>query len=120
MIIRPMRSIYKQSDLGPEVYTLAHDFIVERQDFALRNDKDLLVECSWWKRKSNQNAEKAPCIVVLHGNSSCRLGCMDVLLHGLNAGFSVFALDFSGSGLSEGKYVSLGYHEKRDIDLVLG
>jgi pimeloyl-ACP methyl ester carboxylesterase len=60
-----------------------------------------------------------PCIVVLHGNSSCRLGALEIVGHAIPAGFSVFALDFSGSGLSDGKYVSLGYHEKTDIATVV-
>jgi len=37
----------------------------------------------------------------------------------LGAGMSVFAFDFAGSGLSEGKYVSLGVFEQRDISTVV-
>ncbi|EQC39119.1 hypothetical protein SDRG_03327 [Saprolegnia diclina VS20] len=120
-VIRPQRSTYTMDDLGPTTCLLAHNLVVARQDLTLRNEKGLAIECSWWKRKVPQTSENkpAPCIVVLHGNSSCRLGCMEILFHGLAAGFTVFALDFSGSGMSEGKYVSLGYHEKRDIDVVL-
>lgn len=33
--------------------------------------------------------------------------------------FMVFAFDFSGSGLSEGEYVSLGYYEKDDIAVIV-
>ncbi|OQS05141.1 serine protease family S09X [Thraustotheca clavata] len=120
-VIRPQRSNYTTEDLGPTTCLLARNLVVGRQDITLRNEKGLAVECSWWRRKipATETPKKEPCIVVLHGNSSCRLGCMDILFHGLAAGFTVFALDFSGSGMSEGKYVSLGYHEKRDIDLVL-
>lgn len=32
---------------------------------------------------------------------------------------SVFVFDFSGSGLSEGKYVSLGFYESKDIKVVV-
>ncbi|OQS01282.1 serine protease family S09X [Achlya hypogyna] len=120
-VIRPLRSTYTLEDLGPQTCLLAHNLVVTRQDLTLRNDKGLAIECSWWKRKApaDEPFVKAPCIVVLHGNSSCRLGCMEILFHGLAAGFTVFALDFGGSGMSEGKYVSLGYHEKRDIDVVV-
>ncbi|KAH9116806.1 hypothetical protein LEN26_010088 [Aphanomyces euteiches] len=117
-VIRPPRSRYTLDDLGPTTCIFAHNLIVTRQDFTLRNTKGLAVECSWWKPKGNSGS-KMPCIVVLHGNSSSRLGCMETLVQGLAAGFSVCAIDFSGSGLSEGKYVSLGYHEKNDIHLVL-
>lgn len=41
------------------------------------------------------------------------------MTHAIPAGFSVFALDFAGSGLSTGKYVSLGFHEQSDIAAVV-
>lgn len=31
---------------------------------------------------------------------------------------TVFTFDFAGSGLSEGDYISLGYYEKGDVDVV--
>jgi pimeloyl-ACP methyl ester carboxylesterase len=37
----------------------------------------------------------------------------------LRRGISVFAYDSVGCGLSGGKYVSLGYHEERDLGVVL-
>lgn len=40
---------------------------------------------------------------------------MEIVTFAIPAGFTVFALDFCGSGLSQGKYVSLGYHEQEDI-----
>jgi alpha-beta hydrolase superfamily lysophospholipase len=37
----------------------------------------------------------------------------------LSIGVTVFAFDCSGSGKSEGKYVSLGYHEREDLRVVV-
>lgn len=37
----------------------------------------------------------------------------------LPSNITVFAYDFSGSGLSEGEYVSLGYYEKEDLKSVV-
>ena len=34
-------------------------------------------------------------------------------------GISVFAFDFAGSGMSEGKYISLGYYESMDVRTVV-
>uniref|UniRef100_A0A7S2XUR6 Serine aminopeptidase S33 domain-containing protein n=1 Tax=Fibrocapsa japonica TaxID=94617 RepID=A0A7S2XUR6_9STRA len=70
---------------------------------------------------SGSLAEALPCVVYLHGNSSCRL---DVLRSGVLStvaiiGYSLVSFDFSGSGLSDGDYVSLGYYEKDDIDDVV-
>jgi pimeloyl-ACP methyl ester carboxylesterase len=37
----------------------------------------------------------------------------------LPMGISVFSFDFSGSGLSEGEYISLGYYESQDVRSVV-
>lgn len=72
----------------------------------------------------NSSSGPTPCVICMHGNSSCRvealnyltvpatqlthllddLLCTKVLL---SAGISVFAFDFAGSGKSDGEYVSL-------------
>jgi len=62
---------------------------------------------------------KRPCIVYLHGNSSSRLETYSVLPFLLRHGLTVFSLDFSGSGLSDGDYISLGWHEEQDLLMVL-
>ena len=41
---------------------------------------------------------------------------MDALLEG---GFNFTSFDFSGSGMSEGEYVSLGYYESQDIQVII-
>jgi len=56
-----------------------------------------------------------PVVIFLHGNASSR---MEGLYQGevlLEKGINVFAFDFSGSGMSEGEYISLGMHEKDDL-----
>ena len=55
----------------------------------------------------------------MHGNASCRIGVLSNLSMLLVNGISVFAFDSSGSGLSDGEYVSLGYHEKDDLYCVV-
>jgi pimeloyl-ACP methyl ester carboxylesterase len=118
-VIRPLRAQYAPSELGPKRAQIG-DVSVQRVDLKLKNPAGYTLECSWWKpRRANdtplKEEDKRPCIVVLHGNSSCRLGALEIVMYALPAGFTVFALDFCGSGLSEGKYVSLGYHEQADI-----
>jgi len=41
------------------------------------------------------------------------------LQHLLPSAVTVFALDFSGSGLSDGEYVSLGYYEREDVEAAI-
>ncbi len=57
-------------------------------------------------------------VVYLHGNSSCRAGCLDSLEVVLGVGATMFALDFAGSGKSGGEYVTLGEYEKDDVAAV--
>ncbi|CAH0478330.1 unnamed protein product [Peronospora belbahrii] len=122
-VIRPLRAQYTPSELGPKSTEIGN-VLVKRVDLQLTNSAGLTLECSWWKpcklkNDQEKTLDKRPCIVVLHGNSSCRLGALEIVMYALPAGFTVFALDFSGSGMSQGKYVSLGYHERNDIATAL-
>jgi len=54
-------------------------------------------------------------VIYLHGNGGGRLDALDTVRTLLPCGISVLALDFTGSGLSDGDYVSLGYWEKNDV-----
>lgn len=37
----------------------------------------------------------------------------------IDRGVGLFCFDFSGSGLSEGEYVTLGYNESSDLECVI-
>jgi alpha/beta superfamily hydrolase len=37
----------------------------------------------------------------------------------ISSGFSYFVFDFAGSGLSDGRYISLGWFEVSDVESVL-
>jgi pimeloyl-ACP methyl ester carboxylesterase len=56
-----------------------------------------------------------PTVIYLHGNASCQLEGLSVafLVHG--AGIGTLALDLSGSGVSGGEIISLGYYERDDV-----
>ena len=54
-----------------------------------------------------------PCMIYMHGNASCRLEALPQLSLCLSLGVTLCALDFAGSGLSDGEYVSLGCFEVR-------
>lgn len=60
-----------------------------------------------------------PCVVYLHEMSSSRKECVYMREAVLAAGFSLFALDLSGSGMSEGSRVSFGHFEQDDVRAVL-
>ena len=63
--------------------------------------------------------EPSPCVIYLHGNSGSRCDATNAVRLLLPMGIDVFALDFGGSGLSEGEHVSLGAREKTDVAAVI-
>lgn len=56
-----------------------------------------------------------PCVIYCHGNCGSRCDALDAVQILLPYNITVLAFDFSGSGLSEGEYVSLGFFEKQDL-----
>ncbi|KAJ8606761.1 hypothetical protein CTAYLR_009556 [Chrysophaeum taylorii] len=124
-IIRPDRFNYKIADLGPRVFSFAmpgsEEVTVTRADFDVTSRRGLSIKVSHWeideeRREARVASNVRPCIVYVHGNGSCRLECLNgPLTVALAIGASMCAIDTAGSGLSEGDYVSLGYHEASDV-----
>lgn len=119
-IIRPPRMQYTAaSGLGPAEFKHCGKRFC-RTDLELTNKRDLKIQCSWWKfHPDDAPAAELPCVIYLHGNAACRIAAIELLQHLLPSSVSVFALDFSGSGLSEGEHVSLGYYEREDVEAVI-
>jgi alpha/beta superfamily hydrolase len=55
----------------------------------------------------------------MHGNSSARVEAIPEIASIISIGARLLAFDFSGSGLSDGEYVSLGFFEKDDLQSVI-
>lgn len=114
-IIRPPRHHYPIEQLGPKEFTFCGKRF-QRLDFTLTNPRNLKFECSLWEPvPSDRHSERLPCVIYMHGNSSCRLESLSALSVILGMGATLMALDFVGSGLSEGEYVTLGAFEKDDL-----
>ncbi|RWR76132.1 Abhydrolase_5 domain-containing protein [Cinnamomum micranthum f. kanehirae] len=56
---------------------------------------------------------------VIRPPSGCRADANEAAAILLPSNITVFTLDFSGSGISGGDYVSLGWHEKDDLKVVV-
>lgn len=117
MIIRPPRARYSLSDLGHSKFRLG-DRVFVRRDIQLVNERNMKLECSHFT-PADQGAKTLPVCVYLHGNCSSRLEAADALKVLLPLNVTVFCLDLSGSGKSEGEYISLGHYEERDLRVVL-
>ena len=120
-VIRPPRAQYDNRALGKTAFRIGVQAF-ERFDFELVNERGLKLVCSWWgPRGFRERASHAPmpAVIYLHGNSSCRAESLEALPPLLNAGVTLLAFDFAGSGLSEGEYVSLGWYEREDLGTVV-
>lgn len=60
-----------------------------------------------------------PVVIYLHGNSSSRLEGIKIAPELLKRDINLFVLDFAGCGMSEGEYISLGWHEKDDVKIIV-
>ncbi len=60
-----------------------------------------------------------PVVIYLHGNSSSRLEGLRMAPELMKRNINIFVFDFAGCGMSEGEYISLGWHEKDDLRIVV-
>jgi len=116
-IIRPPRAEYDFADLGPTNFEW-HGRPFQRVDLELVNPRDLTLQCSHWL-PVEETAATRPCLIYLHGNSSARIEAISYLALCLSIGATLFAVDLSGSGKSDGDWVSLGFWERDDLATVV-
>lgn len=114
-VIRPPRDVYEVKDLGPTVFSI-ESRTYQRTDMSLKNARGQNLVCSHFEPiPSERVSESLPCVIYLHGNCSSRLEAISTLPVLLPYNITVFCLDFAGSGLSDGEYLSLGYYERDDL-----
>ncbi|KAM0932326.1 putative serine aminopeptidase, S33, alpha/Beta hydrolase [Dioscorea sansibarensis] len=118
-VIRPPRAEY-----NPDQYLWESEFTLggrkyKRQDLELTNGRGHTLQCSHYVPSVIPENTALPCVIYCHGNSGCRADANEAAVILLPTNITVFTLDFSGSGLSGGDYVSLGWHEKDDLKIVV-
>jgi pimeloyl-ACP methyl ester carboxylesterase len=78
------------------------------------------LQCSHFEpHESCRHWEELPCVIYLHGNSSSRLEAMDAMQYLLPSNITLFCFDFAGCGISGGEYISLGWFERDDLNLIV-
>merc|ERR1711957_740065 len=88
------------------------------------NNDDSFLKPSQKNSKFNRNAgferiEKKPLLIYLHSQTGNRVEGYHLLQHCAKRRIALLLFDFAGCGKSEGEYVSLGYHEKDDLEGVI-
>ncbi|XP_050372421.1 uncharacterized protein LOC126790284 isoform X2 [Argentina anserina] len=118
-IIRPPRAEYDpKNDLLDDEFILKRKWF-QRKDVELKNSRGDVLKCSHYMPIVSPEGKPLPCVIYCHGNSGCRADASEAAIILLPSNITVFALDFSGSGLSGGEHVTLGWNEKDDLKTVV-
>ena len=118
-IIRPPRDEYEEELLGNILFTY-RDKQYQRKDYNLISSEGYIMKCSFIEPIDKYRPTfEMPLVLYLHGNSSSRLEGLNNLEVLLRHNINLFVIDFPGCGLSEGEYISLGYHEKNDVKIII-
>lgn len=119
LVIRPPRAVYDVDDCLPGPRFRLGGVAHARHDLELRGAEGCRLQCSHYEPEARDANEPLPCVVYLHGNSGSRCDATEAVQLLLPARITVFAVDLSGSGLSEGEYVTLGAREIFDVAAVV-
>ena len=118
-IIRPPRDEYDEDLLVDKFFSYKNKSY-QRKDYDLISSEGYKMKCSFVEpMDSSRPSLIMPVVLYLHGNSSSRLEGLNNLQVLLNSNINLFVIDFPGCGLSEGEYISLGYHEKDDVKIIM-
>ena len=118
-IIRPPRDEYDEDLLVDQFFSYKNKSY-QRKDYVLISSEGYKMKCSFVEPiDSCRPSIIMPVVLYLHGNSSSRLEGLNNLQILLNSNINLFVIDFPGCGLSEGDYISLGYHEKDDVKIIM-
>jgi len=117
------RRSYADASLGPATLKLAGGATCARSDGWLKNERGERLEYSHWARAasaseraaSGRHSGAAPAVVFCHGLGGNRCEAFPCATLLLPYGVEVFALDFGGSGRSEGSAASYGEREAADV-----
>ncbi|EGR33097.1 hypothetical protein IMG5_061800, partial [Ichthyophthirius multifiliis] len=112
---KPIRQNYSLFDLGPPIFQ--NDFCqYKRTDFQLQNKKNQEIVCSIYE---NPTIQSKYCILYLHSLNGSRIESKHIVQYAIQNGFSFVSFDFPGCGLSQGDYVTLGYSEQNDVEIII-
>ena len=106
--------------MGPKEFMISSGMRVIRTDLEIANPKGLKMQCSHFEPlETSRHWKTMPCVIYMHGNSSCRLEALELVDYFLTSNITLFCFDFPGCGQSEGEFISLGWHERDDVDLIV-
>ena len=120
--ILPERMNYTAESLGPEIRRLDRDTVFHRIDGTCQNIRGEKIELSFFQLQVNAAGgaqTHSACLVYLHSHGGNRLEALSLLRHAGMLNMNLCCFDFAGSGMSEGKYTTLGLRESEDCRMVV-
>ena len=119
LIIRPNRDIYREEYLGKSSFYFKGKKYT-RKDYDIISSEGYIMKCSFFEPDELFRPKKImPVVLYLHGNSSSRIEGICQIEELLKHDINLFVVDLPGCGLSEGEYISLGYHESHDAKILI-
>ncbi len=119
-IIRPPKAEYNPKDLGPKEFIVSSGMNVLRTDIDIASPQGHKMKCSHFEpMETSRKWKTMPCVIYMHGNSSCRLEALELVDYFLTSNITLFCFDFPGCGLSEGEFISLGWWERDCIATIV-
>ncbi|CAB78471.1 hypothetical protein [Arabidopsis thaliana] len=114
----------RRAEYNPEHDLLEQEFLLkgrwyQRKDLEVKNIRGDILQCSHYMPVERPEDRPLPCVIYCHGNSGCRADASEAAIVLLPSNITIFTLDFSGSGLSGGEHVTLGWNEKDDLKAVV-
>jgi pimeloyl-ACP methyl ester carboxylesterase len=120
--ILPERMTYHKESLGPQYRRLDRDKVFQRIDFTCSNVRGEKLESSIFRLQENERSDALvpdTCLLYLHSHGGNRLEGLSLIRQAGAMNMNLCCFDFAGSGLSEGKYTTLGLRESEDCRAVV-
>ncbi|CAB4305953.1 unnamed protein product [Prunus armeniaca] len=123
---------WNRAEYNPDQYLWERDFTLAgrtyiRQDLELTNARGHTLRCSHYLPSPFPEDASLPVCYTTWNHAlfsifvlkKFKADANEAAVMLLPSNITVFTLDFSGSGLSDGDYVSLGWHERDDLKVVV-
>jgi pimeloyl-ACP methyl ester carboxylesterase len=117
-LIRPPRTAYALAEL-PLYLKLDDRLHFARLPVAFRNSRGQTLVGSIYHAATVSPLGGGPCVVYLHGNASSQLEGQFLVPNLCPHAVFLFCFDFAGCGNSGGEFVSLGWYERQDTELLI-
>jgi uncharacterized protein len=99
---------------SPHLRTFLKRIAVEIEDVTIHSFDNTRLH-GWWI----EAAKEAPTVVLIHGVHKNRTDVLRAALILRRSGFNALVFDGRAHGNSEGRYVTYGYYERRDVETVI-